>query len=98
MITRIVKLHFKPENISSFERLFEDTRKQIREFPGCLFLQLYRDRKDPCTFFTYSRWESDEQLENYRQSDFFRKVWGQTKIMFDDRPEAWSVDVLHTLN
>lgn len=97
MITRIVKLHFKQENISSFERLFDRTKKDIRNFPGCGYLQLYRDREDPCVYFTYSRWESEAALQEYRESDFFRNVWGETRQLFDKRPEAWSVDVLHTL-
>ncbi len=98
MITRIVKLSFKQENISSFERLFESTCHEIRQFPGCSYLQLYQDREDPTIFFTYSRWDNDDALQAYRESDFFKKVWGRTRLLFDKRPEAWSVDVLHTLN
>lgn len=91
MLTRIVKLTFKEENISSFETLFEKTKETIRNFEGCLFLELYQDAKHPNIFFTYSKWKEEMYLENYRNSDFFKAVWAETKQLFGDKPEAWSV-------
>jgi len=91
MLIRIVKLNFKIENISSFEALFEETKHTIRNFEGCLFLELYQDQKHPNIFFTYSKWEDEMYLEAYRNSDFFKSVWSRTKQLFQDRPEAWSV-------
>ncbi len=95
MITRIVKLHFKKENISSFERIFQETREVIRNFDGCLLLELYQDTSDPSIFFTYSRWDTEEDLEAYRKSDFFKEVWATTKILFQQKAEAWSVQHVH---
>ena len=71
MLVRIVKLTFKKENISSFEQIFEATKQDIRNFEGCTFLELYRDNENPKIFFTYSYWENENALENYRNSDFF---------------------------
>ena len=34
------------------------------------------------TFFTYSRWENDSDLENYRTSYLFKNIWATTKPMF----------------
>ena len=98
MIVRIVKLQFKKENISSFERIFEETRETIKSFPGCSLLELYQDVSDPATFFTYSQRESEQDLEAYRQSDFFKGVWARTKALFDDKAKAWSVQQVHPLN
>ncbi|GGD40739.1 putative quinol monooxygenase [Muriicola marianensis] len=95
MITRIVKLHFKKENISSFERIFGETRDVIRNFDGCVLLELYQDTADPSTFFTYSKWETEEDLEAYRNSDFFKVVWANTKKLFRQKAEAWSVQHVH---
>ncbi|WP_373074141.1 putative quinol monooxygenase [Zeaxanthinibacter enoshimensis] len=97
MFIRIVKLTFKKENIASFEQLFEQTKHRIRNFEGCLFLELYRDKEKEGVFFTYSKWESPAHLEQYRKSDFFKQVWGQTKPLFRERAEAWSVDPVKTL-
>jgi quinol monooxygenase YgiN len=98
MIVRIVKLHFKKENIASFEQLFEETKEVIQNFDGCSLLELYQDTKDPAVFFTYSYWASEKHLEAYRQSDFFKHVWSRTKLLFEDRPQAWSVEKVHAIN
>ena len=91
MLVRIVKLTFKKENIFSFEKLFEETKQQIRGFKGCTFLELYQEIENPKVFFTYSYWENPEALENYRNSAFFKSIWSKTKVLFDAKPEAWSV-------
>ncbi len=97
MLVRIVKLSIKEENIASFEQLFESTSKQIRDFEGCGFLALYKDRQDATVYFTHSHWENLAALENYRNSDFFRSVWGETKKLFHSKAEAWSLDALEII-
>lgn len=89
---------FDPGHIDDFLYSFDTVKEQIRAFPGCLFLELYRDKKDPSIFFTYSRWESEDALEAYRNSDLFKQVWSKTKPLFKEKAQAWSVDTLHHLN
>ncbi|WP_190808482.1 putative quinol monooxygenase [Flagellimonas sp. S3867] len=96
MLIRIVKLTFKPENIPSFEQIFETTKSKITDFEGCSMVELYQDLKNPCVFFTYSFWDNESDLENYRTSDFFKGVWGKTKLLFAEKPEAWSVAKLQS--
>lgn len=98
MFIRIVKLTIGEENISSFEGIFEETKERIRNFKGCNFLELYQDRQDPRIFFTYSYWDSEEDLEAYRSSDFFKNVWGKTRALFISKPEAWSVNKKVSVN
>jgi hypothetical protein len=90
-------MEFYPETVPAFLEHFENRKQDIRNFPGCLFLELYRDKKDTSIFFTYSRWEKEAALEAYRQSDLFGKVWATTKPMFRSKAQAWSVDTLHSL-
>ena len=98
MLVRIVKLTISEENIPSFEKIFEDTKDTIRNTKGCRLLELYRDRTDSRIFFTYSYWNTEDDLEAYRNSEFFKNVWGQTKQLFALKPEAWSVDKMVVLN
>jgi hypothetical protein len=49
-------------------------------------------------FFTYSYWDDATDLENYRNSEFFKSVWAKTKVLFSEKPEAWSVNKLETLS
>ncbi|MGB5663334.1 putative quinol monooxygenase [Eudoraea sp.] len=92
MLIRIVKLTLKKENIASFEQIFEETKSFIRNFEGCLSLELYQDREHSNIFFTYSHWAKEENLDAYRKSEFFRNVWGKTKLLFEEKAEAWSVN------
>jgi len=98
MLVRIVKIGFYKQNVDVFLKHFEDNKTKIRAFNGCTFLALYQAKEDPTVFFTYSYWESDSQLQNYRQSKDFRALWSQLKPLFSMRPEAWSVNKLETLD
>ena len=94
MFTRIVKMEFKEEEITAFLNNFEQVKTSIRNFKGCQFLELYRDKNNPTIFFTYSKWTDEQDLENYRKSELFGGVWKKTKPMFNKKAEAWSVDTL----
>jgi hypothetical protein len=92
MIIRIVKMHFSPLNITTFTALFEERKSTIRNSSGCLHLELWQDNKDNNVFFTYSMWASENDLDHYRFSSFFKDTWGKTKALFDAPPQAWSVE------
>jgi quinol monooxygenase YgiN len=95
MLIRIVKLTFKSENSVKFEQIFKETKQYIQDFEGCISLELLQDKTNPNIFFTHSQWSSEEYLNKYRNSDFFNKVWRKTKVLFDAKPEAWSVHKKH---
>jgi len=97
MLVRIVKMRFRESEIADFLINFEEVKENIRAFPGCQFLELYRGQDDTRIFFTYSYWDSAKALDNYRHSELFKGVWAKTKPMFSDKPEAWSVDKLASL-
>jgi len=97
MFVRIVKMSFHENKIKTFLETFHEKKAFIRNFEGCRFLELYRDKKDPNIYFTYSYWNTEADLENYRHSDLFKDVWAKTKVLFNDRPQAWSVDKVVSL-
>lgn len=97
MLVRIVKLSFHEEKIPAFLENFELMKEKIRNAPGNRFLELYQDRNNKSIFFTYSYWETEEDLENYRNSELFYDIWTYTKQFFNDKPEAWSVNKLASL-
>jgi heme-degrading monooxygenase HmoA len=97
MLVRIVKMSFSENSINNFLNTFENNKNKIKNFKGCQLLELYRDKKDPTVFFTYSYWDSESDLEQYRQSELFKTVWSQTKPLFNAKPEAWSVDKIESL-
>ena len=92
MIVRIVKLTFRPEEVENFKELFEQKKKKIRNFEGCLHLKLLQGANHSNIFFTYSHWQTENDLNNYRYSDLFSETWSATKLLFSDKPEAWTVN------
>jgi quinol monooxygenase YgiN len=92
MIVRIVRMFFKEDKTDDFLEIFEQSKNFIRHFEGCKHLELLRDAHHKHIFCTYSHWESPEHLENYRQSDLFQSTWAKTKVLFNDKPIAFSLE------
>ena len=97
MFVRIVKMSFHSKFVTDFLEMFDEKKMQIRNTDGCKLLELYQDKKNPEIFFTYSYWESENDLQNYRNSELFKETWAQTKTYFNHKPQAWSVDKKVTL-
>ena len=97
MFVRIVKMGFYEDKVGAFLSNFQQVKQDIRNFPGNRFLELYRDRNDPNVFFTYSYWDTEADLENYRKSELFIEVWAYTRKLFSQKAEAWSVDKVVSL-
>ena len=91
MIVRIVKMEFEQAKVNAFLDLFNSTRDKIAGFEGCKGLELLTGVGAANLFFTYSTWNSEQDLENYRNSELFKQTWGKTKVLFSNKPEAWSL-------
>jgi quinol monooxygenase YgiN len=90
MLIRIVRMTFRPEEVSDFLENFEANKQSIRNFPGCQHLELWQDDNSENIFLTYSHWESEESLNKYRDSELFKSVWSFTKALFAEKPQAFS--------
>lgn len=91
MLIRIVKMTFKEESVETFLAFFNERKERIRHFPGCRHLELWQDKHHPNVYFTYSTWKSEEALDHYRYSEFFKETWSVTKTFFAARAEAYSI-------
>ncbi len=93
-LIRIVRMTFREAEIDNFLDLFSESKSKIRAFPGCQHLELHRDLDHPNVLATYSWWTGPEALENYRHSPLFKEVWARTKVLFADKPVAFSHEIL----
>lgn len=91
MVERIVKMTFQKAFVPDFLALFHEVSDLIRQQEGCQSLVLWQDKTDPAVLFTYSRWQSEADLDRYRQSELFQQTWALTKALFQDKPQAWSL-------
>ena len=87
-------MSFAPEHVETFKNVYRENWTAIKSFNGCRHVELLQANESRNLFFTYSIWESEEHLNAYRESELFKKIWGGTKVLFNDRPQAWSVDEL----
>lgn len=91
MVTRIVKLEFEENRVKEFLAFFDTISHIVNNFPGCYGMKLYQDVNQPNIIMTYSHWQSEEDLNNYRNSEQFGMIWPKIKPWFSGRPQAWTV-------
>ena len=85
---------FKTEFVSKFIETESKIHLKIRNFKGCTHLNILNDIKKPNIFFSYSYWESETDLNNYRHSEFFKNTWETVKPLFAEKAEAWSTKII----
>jgi quinol monooxygenase YgiN len=97
-LIRVVRMTFRPEEVPVFLENFEAHKILIRNFPGCRHLELWQDENQKNIFVTYSHWESEAALNQYRDSQLFKSVWSFTKTLFSEKPQAWSTKKLQEVH
>ncbi len=93
-IHRWVEMHFQPDKIDTFLAVFEDSKEKIRARKGCLSLQLIQDPQQPHILCTSSIWQSEEDLNAYRDSPLFSATWAKTKPLFTQKAKAKTFNLL----
>lgn len=95
MIVRVVKMTFRPGTEPEFQAIVQASAPTIRAFEGCIEMYPYKDVSQDNVYFTISKWTSEEALNNYRNSDFFKETWAKTKVLFENKAEAYSLNSLN---
>jgi quinol monooxygenase YgiN len=90
-LIRIVRMHFRPDEVARFRQLFDGVKDRIRSFAGCRDLYLLRDDALPEVYYTYSVWEDGAALDAYRNSALFRHTWKETRALFAAPAQAYSL-------
>jgi quinol monooxygenase YgiN len=85
-------MHFSEAGVEEFLEIFDRNKEAIRNFHGCTHLQLLKDADDPLSYTTLSYWNSQKNLDLYRQSELLGKVWGRVKTLFSERSQAFSLE------
>jgi len=91
MLVSIEGMDSTETGAAEFLAIFNSNKESIRNFEGCLGLELLRDPRDPLTYATISHWKDEASLENYRKSELFASVWTNVKTLFSARAEAFSL-------
>lgn len=94
MLIRFVRMTFQADKVNEFEEIFNSSKHKIRAMQGCCHLELMRDINQPNIYMTHSHWDSETDLNNYRDSELFKATWAKTKVLFAEKPLAFSVESL----
>lgn len=94
MLIRFVHLTIQPESTEAFIAIFEHSKPVIEAQVGCYGVTLVQNVHQDNQFSTISQWEDEAALNRYRDTDFFKGVWGKTKALFADKPMAMSYEVI----
>ena len=90
-LLRVVRMEFKEEFISDFEKIYQESSPLIKRFPGCSHVEMCKDPHNHNVRFTFSHWESEVALNFYRESKLFIGTWARTKVLFADKPRVYSL-------
>lgn len=85
---------FDPQKVDEFIKVFNHSKLKIAMFSGNHGLKLLQDTQSSNVFYTYSLWQDDDSLQRYRRSDIFKTTWAATRILFIDKPQAYSTIVI----
>ena len=84
-------MEFSLDKVEEFHQLFDSVQPKILAFDGCHHVELYGDDHHANVFYTFSKWDHAEALENYRKSPFFEDTWSKTKKLFNGKPQAFAL-------
>lgn len=93
MLVRIVKLTFNEESMDFFFQEFDKSKALITNFKGCSGMRMLQDMNQKNIVMTYSHWDDENALNNYRNSQVFLRLWNKIKPHFKDKPQAWSHEI-----
>ncbi len=85
-------MHFTEAGVEQFLKIFKRHQEAIRNVEGCTHLELLKDLSNPLIYTTLSYWQQPQNLENYRESELFKHVWGQVKPLFSSGTQAFSLE------
>ncbi len=95
MLIRIVKLKIKQQNLEAFLAAYKSRNPVENKINGCVSVKLTKVTTNSDLayheFCTISEWKSEIDLENYRNSPYFKETWTNLKPFFAQKAEAWSL-------
>lgn len=74
-VVRLIHVKVPQDQKDEAERLWnEDCGPVMREVPGCISEKLLKCMDEPGEYISFSEWESEKAIEDYRKSDAHKKI------------------------
>lgn len=94
MIIRKVDLVIFPEVKDEFEKICATRNPALQKFKGCHRVELIKNPSIKNAYSTISLWDSEEDLNDYRFSEYFGETWKMFKPMFAKKAEAITYELI----
>ena len=94
MIIRKVDLEINKESLKDFETIFTERNPYLNKVEGCHRVELVKNPDIEFGYSTISLWDSEETLNNYRNSDYFSQTWKMLKPLFSSKAKATTYDLV----
>lgn len=92
MIKRIVRLTVKDTAASeAFQEIYRSRNPFKNGVKGCRDVKVMKDVNDENVYYTVSIWDHNDDLEAYRESEYFAETWPMVKAQLSKRAEAFSM-------
>ena len=98
MFMRILKLNVDPKFIEEFKVFYEETvEPKLQVVDGCLFASLIKSKPDKDEFVSLTFWKTQQQAENYENSDVFKNLYEQAKKYFSEATDEWKIQLTENM-
>ncbi len=91
MILRVVKLKVDPRKMEAFQLFMENLHDEKLRLNGCLHFDFFNERQNPNIFYSYTIWEHEKFLKQYKKTDLFKEVVQTLRELCIDEPQAWTI-------
>lgn len=79
---------------AAFAKIYANRNPFTKKVKGCLEVKVMKDADHDDVIYTVSLWEAKEDLEAYRNSNYFAETWPMVKKQLAKRAEAFSLEEL----
>lgn len=74
-IVRLIHVKVPADQMAQAERLWnQECGPIMRDVPGCISERLLKCVDEPGEYISYSEWQSEKAIEDYRKSDAHRTI------------------------
>lgn len=94
MFMRILQLKLNPDFVMEFKNFYKDTvESRLQNVDGCLFAGLIKSKPDQDEFISLTFWKTQQQAENYENSNVFKNLTELATPYLYDSGDEWKIQL-----
>jgi heme-degrading monooxygenase HmoA len=95
-IARVIIIKAPEEKFKEAEQIWkEDCAPLMRRQKGCRAEKFMRSLDHPDLYISYSEWDSQEDIDNYRNSEDHKKIRTESRALQGSRAVVWTYEILN---